>query len=341
MALVSGDPSGASERRPFEFKEGDRVVVCVEDTAVKQGDKAPYAKTVLRVVCGPTNDPGRYAGPVRGTRDGKPAIWSKVIWENISFSTAEFCQQKVLAMLRALGHLQKVHIEDDADWKEATLDRECAVTVTLEEYKGRTNAKVKTAEPLTREDYEMMAQVYNDFGTARGCGWNLDEGATEPLHPWSYDGAQQSAEGADAAGRRGFGGGRRSAPSGHQAPAQEQPRQAPAPARVVEPEVNHEEPEEVDPGVDLEDGSATLPSPPSDAAYEAQRSWSRMVGELLATKATELQTKLDAVLLFRSPSDAVVLLRALEKGEQDKGARQRKRVLDLIVDRLSRYDLPV
>jgi len=209
MALFKGNIDEYKEPARFEWKAGDRVICISEDTEVLMGkpkkDKPsyPYAKTVLRVVAGPTNDPKRYAGPTRGEKDGKSTIFSRFIWDMLSFSPHPYCQNKIMAYLLALGHTGHVDCDDSQSWQDNTLDHEVVVVVEMEEYEGKENPKVRRHEKLTVEDRRLVAGVYEEFGCARGAGWTGEP--VESLHEWDY-GKEEEDTGSSALS---MGGGRR------------------------------------------------------------------------------------------------------------------------------------
>lgn len=185
MALYKGDVDKEKGGAQVDLKEGDRMICCLEDTSIKEGDAAPYANCVLRVLAGPTNDASREMEPRRMQKDGKEIVAAKPIFEIMSFSGKSFCRQKIAELMSAIGHKGAVNIETKDDWEMAVLDREVCVIVKLEEYKGKMKPRVGAFEPLTAADWREVVRVYDEFGTARGLGWSGDP--VPPINAWDYD----------------------------------------------------------------------------------------------------------------------------------------------------------
>lgn len=185
MALMSGT---AKASVPFAWKDGDRVIVCFEHSEIRDGNYGVYSSDWLRVVAGPLGDRARSGGP---WKDAEGKIHSHIIFGNTTFDKGyERAVEAFGSQMAALGHEGKVEVdgatreEETRSWLRLTVDREMVIVLRWKKKKNSDDKflMIERFEKLMLSEWQIVAQVYADFGTARGLGWTKDPDV--PLWPW-------------------------------------------------------------------------------------------------------------------------------------------------------------
>ena len=162
------DKSEDRQDQRYTCQKGDRLLVLVEDTDIKQSASGNwYGANTLRIIAGPLNRQGQDAGPwtVQNAETGDEQLFSLRLWDNLTFSDKRFCQAKLKGFLRSLGHKGEVvfpgatHEERVAAWASAVLDKEFMVEVEPEEYQGQMRPKVRACLEVPLAEWQHIRRV--------------------------------------------------------------------------------------------------------------------------------------------------------------------------------------